>query len=139
MVRDLPAAVREPRVDAIGRATAAMREALRRRDLPAAGRLIDEAWESLAALGLSTPEADELIARVRAAGGHAKLCGACGGGVMLAWHPRPDRLEEAVRDAGYEPWRTELGAEGMRLEPEGGAVGGSDRARAARAPSKRQR
>ncbi|MDP7079424.1 MAG: mevalonate kinase [Candidatus Undinarchaeales archaeon] len=115
-VRSLDPAVRDPLVDDISEATHMMRTALKGRDVGSVAGLIDRAWDDLAGLGLSVPEADELVARIRAAGGAAKLCGACGGGIMLVHSTDRARLDQVIKDAGYEPWETELGVEGLRVE-----------------------
>jgi mevalonate kinase len=68
-------------------------------DLPGLGALLDEAHDRLAALGVSTPALDELVAAARAAGAlGAKLTGAGGGGAVIALAPG---REGAVADA----WR----------------------------------
>ncbi len=115
-VRALDPSVRESRVKAIGRAAHEMRAALKDRDFKKVKELINLAWKNLSELGLSIPEADDLIARVRETGGAAKLCGACGGGIMLAYHEDKEALKKVIRDAGYTPWETKLGAEGARIE-----------------------
>ncbi len=116
MVRELDPAFREPRIKAIGQATRDMRAALRDRDFAKVKELINLAWKNLSELSLSIPEADEVIARIQEMGGAAKLCGACGGGIMLAYHEDKEALKKVIRDAGFTPWETELGAEGARVE-----------------------
>jgi mevalonate kinase len=115
-VRELDASVREPRVKAIGKATVEMREALKAKEFARVKELIDLAWKNLSELGLSVPEADGVIAKIREIGGAAKLCGACGGGIMLAYHDDKEALKKVIEDAGYTPWETELGAEGAKVE-----------------------
>ncbi len=115
-VRGLDPGVRDPLMDDISEATHKMRTALKERDVRSVAGLIDRAWDNLAGLGLSVPEADELISRIRAAGGAAKLCGACGGGIMLAHSSDRARLDKVIKDAGYEPWKTDLGVEGLKIE-----------------------
>jgi mevalonate kinase len=116
MVRNLEPSFRDTRIKEIGNAAIAMRSALRQKDLSRAKELINLAWRNLSELGLSIPEADGLISRIRGMGGAAKLCGACGGGIMLAYHEDKEALKKLIREAGYSPWETELGAEGSRLE-----------------------
>ncbi len=116
MVRDLDPEIREPRIKEIGKATHEMRKALRYKDFALVKELINTAWQNLYELGLSVPEADTVIKRIRDMGGAAKLCGACGGGIMLAYHEDKKALKKIIREAGFTPWETELGAEGVRLE-----------------------
>lgn len=116
MVRDLNPGFREPRIKAIGRAAREMRKALRERDFQKVKELMNLAWKNLSELGLSVPEADEIINKIVSIGGAAKLCGACGGGIMLAYHEDKERLKNLIRESGYEPWDVELGVEGVKME-----------------------
>lgn len=116
MVRETDVSVRDRAVKDIGQATHEMRKALAERDPERIKALINRAWDSLSALGLSVPEADGLIAKIREAGGAAKLCGACGGGMMLAYHESPETIRKIIRDSGYEPMEVELGVEGVRRD-----------------------
>ena len=116
MVMNMEPSVRDPKIKAIGEATIEMRKALQKKDFPRVKELINIAWDNLSALGLSVPEVDPLIAKIREMGGAAKLCGACGGGIMLAYHEDKEALKNVIRDAGFTPWETELGAEGVKNE-----------------------
>lgn len=116
MVRNLDPTIREPRVKAIGQAAIDMRKALREKDFARVKQLINLTWSNLSELGLSIPEADVVIKKIGDIGGAAKLCGACGGGIMLAYHEDKKALKKVIRDAGYSPFETELGAEGARIE-----------------------
>lgn len=116
MVRNLDPELRDSRVKAIGEASKDMRKALREKDFPRVKQLINLTWSNLHDLGLSIPEADDLIAKIGEIGGAAKLCGACGGGILLAYHEDKKALKKVIRDAGYQPFETELGADGVRLE-----------------------
>ncbi len=116
MVRNLDPELRDSRVKAIGKATHDMRCALKEKDFERVKQLINLTWSNLHDLGLSIPEADEVIAKVNAMGGAAKLCGACGGGIMMAYHEDKKALKKVIREAGYSPWETELGAEGACIE-----------------------
>jgi mevalonate kinase len=93
-----------------------MRKSLREKDFPRVKQLINLTWSNLSDLGLSIPEADDLIAKIGEIGGASKLCGACGGGILLAYHEDKKALKKVIRDAGYQPFETELGAEGVRVE-----------------------
>lgn len=89
----------------IGRIAREVRQAVRDRDLPALGHLLAEEWEHRRRLapGVSTPGVDRLVRRACAAGAlAAKLCGAGGGGCLVAAVPpggRPE-VEQALAAAG---------------------------------------
>lgn len=116
MVRRIDPSVRDPVIKAIGEAAKEMRVALKKRDSEKIKSLMNTAWDNLSALGLSIPEADTLIAKIKEAGGAAKLCGACGGGMMLAYHENPEVIRKIIEDAGYEPMEVELGVDGVKRE-----------------------
>ncbi|HWQ14080.1 MAG TPA: mevalonate kinase [Roseiflexaceae bacterium] len=84
--------------NAVGAVAARAREALAAGDLAALGGLLDENHALLRAIGVSSPELDQLVSAARAAGAlGAKLSGAGWGGVMLALVGRGTR--ERVRAA----------------------------------------
>jgi mevalonate kinase len=105
----LVAKVKE-RVDREPRAAEAIREigvlaldglrALRRKDLEAAGRLMDQDHALLTQLGVGHPALDRLIEAARPSSYGAKLPGAGGGGSMVALTDRPGPTAEAIRAAG---------------------------------------
>jgi mevalonate kinase len=115
-VRGLDPELRDPKIKAIGKATHEMLEALKAKDFQKVKELINLAWDNLSGLGLSVPEADGLIRKIREIGGAAKLCGACGGGIMLCYHEDQERLSEIIREFGYKPMEVELNVEGARVE-----------------------
>ena len=78
--------------------------------------IINLAQKDLKDLGVSTPEIDGLVKAVQDIGGAAKLCGAGGGGIVLCWHEDKEKLKKAIEDAGFEPWETELGVEGVTVK-----------------------
>jgi hydroxymethylglutaryl-CoA reductase len=87
-------------IDEISREGAA---ALVRRDYRELGMLMNLCHGLLNAIGVSTPELERMvdIARQNGASG-AKLTGAGGGGSVVALCPAVhDRVEQALRDAGY--------------------------------------
>ena len=105
-----------PVFDAIGKLVETARRALEGGDWPKLGRLMTMNHELLRALGVSTAELDELVARAVGAGAFgAKLTGGGGGGaaVVLAGDD-PTAVVEALRTAGYEAFvqRIEANAEG---------------------------
>jgi D-glycero-alpha-D-manno-heptose-7-phosphate kinase len=84
---------------------AAMREALTRADWDGVGRALAAEWENRQRLapGVTTPAIDDLLARATAAGAQAgKVCGAGGGGCLIAYGP-PDQqagIREALASGG---------------------------------------
>jgi D-glycero-alpha-D-manno-heptose-7-phosphate kinase len=79
---------------------AAMRQALTRADWDGIGRAIDEDWDNRKRLapGVTTPAIDDLVLRARGAGATAaKVCGAGGGGCLIAYGPPAQRA--SIRDA----------------------------------------
>lgn len=116
MVRNLEPSFREPKIRRIGVLASEMKEALKKKDLPRIKSVMNENWKLLRELCLSTPKADRLIDRILKMGGSAKLCGACGGGILLACHEDLAKLRSEVESAGFEPMEVELGVEGVRIE-----------------------
>ena len=102
-------AAQRPAVDpTLARIGALVAEASRAlHDPRALGPLLTENHRLLAALGVSTPRLDDLVARALRAGAYgAKLAGAGGGGVVLALVDDPAPVIAAMRDAGVVAWST---------------------------------
>ena len=90
--------------------------------------LIDGDWEKLGALmnenhrltrelGGSGPENEELIEVALDCGAlGAKLAGAGGGGTIIALHPQPDEMIEALKEAGAERILFPKPVEGVKTE-----------------------
>lgn len=116
MVKNMDPAARDPHVTMIGRLADEMRAVLKQKKFPRMKEIINETNDHLAALGLSIPETEQVAQAVKAIGGAAKMCGACYGGVMLCYHEDQDLLAEAIRSAGFEPWKTALAVEGVRMD-----------------------
>lgn len=105
----LVAKVKE-RVDRDPRAAEAIREigqitldglrALQRRDLVAAGLLMDRNHAILTDLGVGHPALDRLVEAARPSSFGAKLTGAGGGGSVVALTDRPAKTADAIRAAG---------------------------------------
>lgn len=81
---------------------------------------------ALAALGVVPPPVAELVARIEAAGGAAKISGAGsltgpGAGSLLVYHPDPARIDGWGFLAPHRRLRVALGVPGLRLDT------GSDR------------
>jgi mevalonate kinase len=85
--------------------------ALERGDAEALGPMLDLAHGLLAALGLSSPELEALVAAARAAGARgAKLTGAGGGGAAIALAPgREEDVLARWRAAGFDGFVAEIG------------------------------
>jgi len=115
-VRNLEPKYREQRVNDLGKLAGLMLDVLKMKDFGKMKEIINMAQESLKELGVSTPEIDGLVSSVQEAGGAAKLCGAGGGGMVLCWHEDTNELKKAIKGAGFEPWETELGVEGVKVK-----------------------
>lgn len=99
----------------------AMRAALERGDWAEVGRQIREEWENRKGLapGVTTPEIDALMASAHQAGALAcKVCGAGGGGCMIAFADPARRTEVAgaLRAHGAQLLEYEIEAEGLLVE-----------------------
>lgn len=96
--------VYSPVLAAIGSLARSARVSLERGDWPKLGRLMSMNHELLRALGVSTTELDDLVARAIDAGAFgAKLTGGGGGGAALVLAgDDPTRVLERLRSAGYE-------------------------------------
>jgi mevalonate kinase len=103
-----------PVFDAIGALVRSARAALERGEWPALGRFMTMNHELLRALGVSTPELDELVARALDAGAFgAKLTGGGGGGAALVLAgDDPTRVLESLRATGYEAFVQRLEGSG---------------------------
>jgi mevalonate kinase len=115
-VRDLEPKYREQRVNDLAKLTEVMLNVLKLKNWEKMKETINLCQRNLKELGVSTPEIDSLVSAVQKIGGAAKLCGAGGGGIVLCWHEDTKKLRKAIEDAGFEPWETELGVEGVRIE-----------------------
>ncbi len=114
----IPEVVRHLR--AIAQIARAMRDALRARDLDAAGSLLAQEWSHRRELapGVSTPEIEETLSVARRAGAIAgKACGAGGGGSVLIYTREGARpaCERALRAAGLAVLPVRIAAEGLRV------------------------
>ena len=112
--------------DAICRVAGDMRRALEAADWPGVGRHIAAEWEFRKRLapGVTTPAIDDLIARAHAAGAlGAKVCGAGGGGCIMAFADPGDvgAVTQALTSGGARILRCGVDTEGLRLVPDGAA------------------
>jgi mevalonate kinase len=115
-VRKLNKEYRDKRIKRIGELSFELRSALREKNFERMKEIINEAQKNLVELGVSTKKIDEISKRVKGIGGAAKLSGAGGGGVMLCYHEDKEKLIDLIKNMGYEPWETELGVEGVKVE-----------------------
>jgi len=99
------------RMAALGRAAEAGAAALVAGDLAAVGPLLSAAHDQLAAIGLSTPGLDRMVAAALDAGAlGAKLTGAGGGGAVIALAPgREQVVVDAWRAAGRDGFACDVG------------------------------
>lgn len=116
LVRNLEENYRNQRIKAIGTMVYEMKEALIKRNFSKVKDIINKTQKNLEELGVSIPEIDDIASAVKKIGGAAKLCGAGGGGIVLCYHENKEKLKETIRSLGYEPWETDLGVEGVRVE-----------------------
>jgi mevalonate kinase len=100
-----------PALARLGEAATAGAEAARAGDLGALGALFRAAHRDLAAIGVSTPGLEALVALATGAGAlGAKLTGAGGGGAVIAIAPGREQLVvDAWRAAGYEAFACAVG------------------------------
>jgi mevalonate kinase len=122
----LVAGVKE-RVDASPKVASMVREighitmdglvALQRKDLVAAGDLMDRDHDLLNALGVGHPALERLVQAARKSSYGAKLTGAGGGGSMVALTDEPEKTAQAIRDAGGKPFLVHTDPVGVRRMP----------------------
>lgn len=101
----------------IGRITLDGLRVLQRKDLEAAGRLMDRNHVLLNELGVGHPMLDKLVAAARKHSFGAKLTGAGGGGSMVALTDRPEAARRAIEAAGGRAYLVETERDGVRRLP----------------------
>jgi len=116
MVRDIPEQERNPKMQEIAGMAEEMKGVLKRKDYSRMKEIMNRTNEILSSFGLSVPETDSVAEAVTELGGSAKMCGACGGGVVLAWHEHPEKIVAAIKKLGFEPLEADLAVEGVRVE-----------------------
>ncbi|MBI4896053.1 MAG: mevalonate kinase [Candidatus Aenigmarchaeota archaeon] len=116
MVRDLDPAFRTPIFERIRVLVDELITALKDDDMQTVIAILNETHEHLKAIGISVPEVDKLHDAIKKIGGGSKICGGGGGGVMLCWHEDKQKLLAVIKEHGYMPLETELGAPGVRVE-----------------------
>jgi mevalonate kinase len=115
-VMNMDPAQRDPIVKAIGKDTQEMIEVLKNKNFGRMKELINNTQDNLSSLGVSIPEIDKVVEKVRSIGGAAKGCGALGGGVVLCYHEDKEKLLEALKEIGQEPIIADLAVEGVRVD-----------------------
>jgi mevalonate kinase len=115
-VKEMDPSVRDPLVKAIGKDTHEMVEVLKARNFDRMKELINITQDNLSGLGVSIPEIDKVVDKVRSIGGAAKGCGALGGGVVLCYHEDKAKLLEALKEIGQAPIDADLAVEGVRVD-----------------------
>ncbi len=116
MVRDMPESEREPKMQEIEKMTHEMKEVLKKKNYAGMKEIMNRTNEILTSFGLSTPETEKIFEKIVSLGGAAKMCGACGGGMMLAWHKNPGKISDAMKKMGFDAYAADLAVEGVRVE-----------------------
>jgi mevalonate kinase len=116
MVRDIPEAERDPKMREIAKMTNEMKEVLKHKNYKRMKEIMNRTNEILSSFGLSISETEKIYSAITSLGGAAKMCGACYGGVMLAWHEHPEKVVKAIKDLGFQPFEADLAVEGVRVE-----------------------
>lgn len=116
MVMNMPKEKRMPIIYEIAKLTYEMRDVLKEKNYNRMKEIINLTQDNLAKLGVSVPEIDRIVEKIRSIGGAAKGCGALGGGIVLCWHENKQKLLEALKEIGKEPIEVDLGVEGVRME-----------------------
>ncbi len=116
MVRNIPESERNPKMEEIARMTEEMKDVLKRKDYFRMKQIINRTNEILSSFGLSIPETEKIYETVKSMGGAAKMCGACGGGVMLIWHEHPQEAANTIRKIGFKVFEADLAVEGVKIE-----------------------
>lgn len=91
-------------------------EAMASGDLEETGRLMTKSHKLLVTLGAGHPMLDKLIRAASRYSYGAKLTGSGGGGSMIALTHEPERVIEAIQNAGGKSWKLELAAQGLMLD-----------------------
>lgn len=116
MVKSIPEEERNTGMEELARMTHEMKIVLKHKNYSRMKEIMNRTNEILSSFNLSIPETDKIHSSVASIGGGAKMCGACGGGVMLAWHEDLDMLKREIRKLGFETFEADLGVEGVRVE-----------------------
>ena len=102
----------------IGKLTMEGVRALEAGDKERIGQLMDRNHQLLCILGVNHDKLQRLIDVARPHSYGAKLTGAGGGGSMIALTDEPERVSKAIEAAGGKPFIAEIGAPGVRKDPD---------------------
>lgn len=91
-------------------------DALEKGDLERLGGLMTKNHKLLSILGVSHPKLDALVRAANRYSYGAKLTGAGGGGSMVALTDEPEKVSEAIRKRGGEPYTVDSAEEGLKIE-----------------------
>lgn len=103
-------------IEEIGQVTEEGARRLAMNDLESLGRLMTRDHKLLAILGVSSVELDRLVSAALPYSYGAKLTGAGGGGSMIALTDRPDKVAEAIKNKGGQPFIAATGVPGVKEE-----------------------
>jgi len=115
-VRNLNKRYREKIIDRLGELTKGILKELKSKNFSKIKEIINEAQKNLASLGVSTSKIDYLCKNVVKIGGGAKLCGAGGGGVVLAVHEDKQKLLNLLQKLKFKFFEVRFGVEGVKKE-----------------------
>jgi mevalonate kinase len=116
MVRRIPEAYRNSKMQELDKMTYEMKEVLKNRDYESMKQMINKTNDILSSFGLSTKETTIIHNKIKSMGGASKMCGACGGGIMLAWHENPQEIMNEIEKLGFIPFKTDLAVDGVKVE-----------------------
>lgn len=114
-VGSLEKSFRDSKIKNIAEATYKMKLALKNENLDEVKHLINFAQDNLAGLGISSPEINGLVKKVRKIGGAAKISGG-GGGTVICFHQNKEKLIKLLEKIKVDFEEIKLGAEGVKLE-----------------------
>jgi len=103
-------------VEEIGQMTEEGVQCLKRNDLESLGRLMTRDHKLLSILGVSSPELNKLVSAALPYSYGAKLTGAGGGGSMVALTDQPEKVIEAIRKKGGQPFAAATNVPGVKEE-----------------------
>lgn len=108
----------DPILKAIGKVAEPGIKSMKEKHLEKMGTLMNANQVLLQGLNVSSSSLEDLIQAARSSGAlGAKLTGAGGGGCMIALgQGNLDAIAESVREAGGEPIRSKIGAEGLKID-----------------------
>jgi len=116
MVRIIPENRRKPAMENLSNMAYEMLDSMEKRDSERMMSIINKTNAILDSFGLSTPHTKKICEKVVSLGGAAKMCGACGGGTVLAWHEEPEKIISAIKEMGFDPFQANIAVEGVRAE-----------------------